>query len=98
MPDDNYVGLTIRVAATCLMGDGTFEERHYNAWISALHKLKIADVESEASRDFTRVLELCQKYHPTGATHMERMLPEERKEFSESLLRVLETYVCAAKS
>ena len=76
------------VAVDCLAsGSDPFEDRLYNAYISALMRLKPNDSPPELASDLRWVLELCERNQsPTG---MSQISESDRRKVVEKLMHIL---------
>ncbi len=90
------------VAVDCLAsGDGSFESRLYNAWISALVRLDITEKPSELAKEFAKdlpddlsedlqwVLGFCRSHHPLGTSYMSEVAELDRSKVADKLIHIL---------
>jgi hypothetical protein len=84
----------LEVAVQCLCGAGTFEERLWNAYVSALDQVSQRDANVELVEDLGWLLARCQRYliaagGPTSEGRMSLVPELERLEFTEKLVGLL---------
>ena len=86
----NYLHEKVTVAVTCLCGDtGTFEERLYNAFISALCRLDSSDPTVELADDLNWIRLVCKQHLVPSEERMSDIPELERGKIAEKLISLL---------
>lgn len=90
MASVNYIWEKVMVAVNCLCaGTGPFEERLYNAYISALMRLDSRDPNAELADDLNWVLMVCQRQVVSGEGRMSPVPELDRHKIAEKLVSLL---------
>lgn len=70
-------------------GAGSFEDRLYNAYISALIRLEQTDAPESLAEDLKWVLDFCRAHHPAQQQYMTEIPELQRGELVEKLMHLL---------
>jgi hypothetical protein len=85
----NYIWEKVSVAVECLCGNGTFEDRLCDAYVSSLSRLDSKDPPAELAADLTWVLTKCKQYLVPGADRMRSVAETDRRNIAKKLVHVL---------
>jgi hypothetical protein len=85
----NYIWEKVSVAVECLCGNGTFEERLCDAYVSSLSRLDSKDPPAELAADLNWVLTKCKQYLVPGADRMGSVTETDRRNIAKKLVHVL---------
>jgi len=90
MASVDYLWEKVMVAVDCLCaGAGPFEERLYNAYISALMRLDSSDPNAELADDLNWVLMVCHRHIVPGGGRMSAVPELDRCKIAEKLVSLL---------
>ncbi len=85
----DYILEKTMVAVNCLCeGNGTFEERFYNAYISALIRLRLGNPPKEFADDLKWILELCDLHLVADKGRMNTILETDQRKLVNKLIHL----------
>ncbi len=80
----------VSAALDCLAsGTDSFEDRLYNAHISALRQLDLGDAPPEIAKDLRWVLEFCKRHQTPDGAAMSEVSESDRHKIVSKLIRIL---------
>jgi hypothetical protein len=85
----NYIWEKVSVAVECLCGNGTFEDRLCDAYVSSLSRLDSKDPPAELAADLNWVLTKCKQYLVPGTDRMSSVSETDRRNIAKKLVHVL---------